>query len=289
MQSVRQTAEPIEAIPLSFGQLRLWLLDQLAQVMAVYNMPMALILGSLDREALQRALNILVGRHAALRTRFVCAGEYPAQVIDEGVTVEIPVLQAGGKSEVERLIREEINQPFNLSSDRLLRVKLLQAAPQEHVLIVTMHHIVSDEWSLGIFFNELGQLYQGFAEGRPVNLSDIAVQYADYTTTQRERMQGESLKEHLDYWRERLAGRQGIFEIATDHPRRGISGFRGTIAGRSLGRALTEQCRQLEKRQHITGFMLHLAAFQALHPIQQEDVLVVPHAEASSKPRNHWL
>src|SRR4051812_13714441 len=154
-----------EGTPLSFGQLRLWFLDQLDQGTALYNMPMALILkGVLDRDALQRAFNASLARHAALRTRFVCSGEYPAQVIDEDAEIELQAVAVRSKEEVQGLIQEEINQPFNLSTDRLLRVKLLQAAPEEHVLVVTMHHIISDEWSLGIFFDELGQFYRAFAE-----------------------------------------------------------------------------------------------------------------------------
>ncbi|HYR44348.1 MAG TPA: condensation domain-containing protein, partial [Terriglobia bacterium] len=297
----RTSGRPAEA-PLSFGQLRLWFLDQLEQGTALYNMPMALRLkGPLDRSALERALNALVARHEALRTRFVCKGEYPVQAIDESAQLELEMIDVCGPKlddsqchhgentpatlsnpsphvagSVDELIREEINRPFNLSTDLLLRVKLLRIAPEQHVLIVTMHHIVSDEWSLQVFFNELGHLYQAFADGSSASLPKLSVQYADYALWQQEWLRGNVLKEQLDYWRERLAGRQGIFELTTDYPRGAMPSFRGRIAKRSLGAGLSARCREFQKREHVTSFMLHLAAFKALlsRYAQQGDIVV---------------
>ncbi len=303
-----------EGAPLSCGQLRLWFLEQLEPGTALYNMPMALRLkGKLDRSALQRAMDALVTRHESFRTRFVCNGEYPLQVVDqETAVVDMEILEAveapnsklqtpekhqtsnsknaasaaapevasdGMKvlpEQVERLIREEINRPFDLGSGRLLRVKLIRVADEEHVLIVTMHHIVSDEWSLRIFFEELGELYKGYAHGNPAILPESPMRYRDYAVQQHEWMSGEALKTEVEHWRQKLAGRQGMFEIMTDRPRDGVARFRGKVIRRELGQELTQQCRALEKQRRVTAFMLHLAAFKALlsRYTQQQDIIV---------------
>src|SRR5262249_11737505 len=154
-------------------------------------------------------------------------------VIDENPELDLPLVDLTRETLTsglaDKLIREEINRPFNLSSDRLVRARLLRIASDEHLLIVTMHHIVSDDWSLKIFFRELGDLYDAFAAGRPADLADLPIGYPDFAAWQHQSFQSAALKEQLDFWKDRLQDQTGPFELPTDHPRGPSPTFRGAV------------------------------------------------------------
>src|SRR5215207_82440 len=195
--------------PTSFAQQRLWFLDQLEPGTAAYNIPAAVRLhGALDVAAFGRALTEIVRRHEALRTTFAVRDGQPVQLIHPAGPLELPVTDLGHlgaelrEAEARRLAAEEARRPFDLAAGPLLRVQLLRLADDEHVALLTMHHIVSDGWSMGVLVREVAALYEAFAAGRPSPLAELPVQYADYAAWQRERLQGEVLDRQLAYWRE---------------------------------------------------------------------------------------
>ncbi|HET9225379.1 MAG TPA: amino acid adenylation domain-containing protein, partial [Thermoanaerobaculia bacterium] len=234
-------------LPLSFAQQRLWFLHQLEPESPVYNMPAAIHLrGSLDPEALAVAFGEVVRRHESLRTRFA---DGPVQIIDPAGPFPLPVIDG----DVLRLAREEALRPFDLSNGPLLRASLVKLGEEEHVLLLNMHHIVSDGWSLRVLARELGQAY----EGR--ELPALEVQYGDYAVWQRRWLQGEALEAGIAHWRERLAGAPPVLDLPLDHPRPAVMGDRGA------SRAVTlPSVQALARRQGVTPFMAVLAAFQAL-------------------------
>ncbi|HTN83814.1 MAG TPA: condensation domain-containing protein, partial [Sorangium sp.] len=226
-------APPIEKaprkgeLPLSFAQQRLWFLDRLEPASAFYNVPAVVRLsGRLDVDALARSLQELVRRHEALRTAFpttlggeahqAIAGalEVPFPIVDLQAFAE-PVLEA----EVRRRAEEEGQKPFDLARGPLLRTTLLRLGEQEHVLVLTMHHIVSDGWSMGVLVRELGALYEAFSRGLPSPLPELPIQYADYAVWQRAWLSGEVLEAQLAYWKKQLSGAPPALELPTDRPR----------------------------------------------------------------------
>jgi amino acid adenylation domain-containing protein/FkbH-like protein len=269
--------------PLSFAQQRLWFVDQLEPGNAAYNMPLvARLTGALNLSAFQQALNAVVKRHESLRTRFICVNGHPTQIVDDYCSVrlrseDLSALMPGDREvESRRRIKDEINQPFNLGEAPLLRVLLLRFTEEEHVLVLTMHHIVSDEWSLNIFIRELGTLYEGFVAGEEVELPELPIQYADFAVWQRDWLKGEVLEEQLGFWRERLAGNPSALELPADIPRRqaGLGG--GQTLTRFLSKEMEGSLRALAKREEATLFMVLLAVFKTLlyRYTQQEDIIV---------------
>ncbi|HID38462.1 MAG TPA: non-ribosomal peptide synthetase, partial [Calditrichaeota bacterium] len=194
--------------PLSYSQQRLWFLDQLEPGSALYNIPSVLrIRGKLNIEALQKSFNDIIRRHEVLRTTFSTVDENPVQIIADTLELEIPVIRVEESDRQRReetiheMALEEALQPFNLHTGPLLRVKLLKISNEEHILLVTMHHIVSDNWSTGLFVHEMLQLYPAFAAGKPSPLPDPPVQYADFAHWQRKWLSGKTLENQLSYWR----------------------------------------------------------------------------------------
>jgi len=278
---LRQAVLEKQALPLSFAQQRLWFLDQLEPNSPLYNMPNLLRLrGTLNEEALQKSLNMIVARHDILRTRFVCVNETPQQVVDRDGEVRVNVVdlssfpEGSREGEAKRLVHEEVNRPFNLSTDQLLRAALFRFNAEEHWLLLTMHHIVSDGWSLGIFFRELTALYQGYAQGNPARLPALPIQYSDYAGWQRERLP--VLAQQLSFWKEQLSGNPPVLELPSDRPRRPWPTFRGRSEALVLGGELSSKVKQLANRNKVTLFMVLLAAFKTLlhRYTQQEDILV---------------
>jgi amino acid adenylation domain-containing protein len=269
--------------PLSFAQQRLWFLDQLEPNSARYNMQSAIRLrGTLDVPALATALNIIAARHEALRTRFISEEGVPVQIVDEDVTIDLAVRdltrfpETEIEAEAERLIAEEVERPFQLSTDRLFRATLLQCRPDEHVLVVSMHHLVTDEWSFKVFHGELERLYTGLVKGEPASLPELPIQYGDYAVWQREWLQGEVLEQQIGFWKEQLSGNPLGVELPTDYPRRSTPSPRGAKTWRGLGSDLSEALRQFSQREGMTLFMVLLAAFKALlyRYTRQEDIIV---------------
>ncbi|HEX8694997.1 MAG TPA: amino acid adenylation domain-containing protein, partial [Longimicrobium sp.] len=220
---------PVErtgALPLSFAQERLWFLDRLEPGSSTYNIPVAWRLGgALDEAALERALGEIVRRHEALRTVFTEVDGSPVQVVAPFGGFALPVEDLSGLSEadreaaVEHRAAEEAGRPFDLSEGPLFRATLLRLGGEDHVLLLSMHHVVSDGWSMGVLFRELSALYGAYREGRESPLPELPVQYADYAVWQREQLAGEVLDRQLAYWKERLAGAPELLELPTDHPR----------------------------------------------------------------------
>ncbi|RKH54152.1 non-ribosomal peptide synthetase, partial [Corallococcus llansteffanensis] len=257
--------------PLSFAQQRLWFLDQLAPDDASYNLPAALRLsGRLDVEALRRAFEALVQRHEALRTTFFEKEGQPFQRIHAPSTWALPVEDlsaldaAASEAETVRLATREARQPFHLVHGPLLRTSLLRLSEETHVLLVTMHHIVSDAWSMGVLVKELAAGYAAFSEGKEPSLPPLPVQYADFAAWQRDWLQGEVLETQLGYWKHQLAGAPSALELPTDRPRPPVQSRRGATVPVNIPAALTASLRGLAQREGATPFMLLLSAFQLL-------------------------
>ncbi|HEX5748967.1 MAG TPA: amino acid adenylation domain-containing protein [Archangium sp.] len=259
------------ALPLSFAQQRLWFLDQLQPGNSFYNVPTAVRLeGELDVVALEKSLTELVRRHESLRTTFQFQQNEPVQVIspDSSLTLEKveaqPLPPAELEAEVRKITTEHAMRPFDLQRGPLLRALLVRLSEQQHVLVVTLHHIISDGWSMGVLVREVAALYQAFNQGKPSPLPELPVQYADYAAWQRGWLQGEVLEKQLGWWRQQLEGAPRALEMPTDRPRPPVMTLRGAaqpvVFPAELSRALLELC----KREGVTPFMLLLAAFQVL-------------------------
>jgi amino acid adenylation domain-containing protein len=270
-------------IPLSFAQRRLWFLDQLMPGNSFYNIPAAVRLqGRLDMKAFERSLNEVVNRHESLRTRFVSEEGQASQVIAAAGSPALPLLDLRGLSEQEReaearrLAREEAQRQFDLVEGPLLRATLLRLGDEDYVALLTMHHIVSDGWSMGVLVREVAALYEAYSQGRPSPLEELPVQYADYAAWQREWLSGEVLEAQLEYWKQRLAGAPPALELPTDHPRPSVQTYRGATESLRLPAALADSLRELSRREDVTLFMTLLAAFQTLlmRYTGQRDVVV---------------
>ncbi|HST59834.1 MAG TPA: condensation domain-containing protein, partial [Longimicrobium sp.] len=257
--------------PLSFAQERLWFLDRREPGNAFYNLPNAVRLrGALDGAALERALGEIVRRHEALRTVFAEADGSPVQTIAPFGGFALPVEDLSGRGEADReaaardRVQEEARRAFDLSAGPLFRASLLRLDAEEHVLLLSMHHIVSDGWSMGVLLRELSALYTAYREGRESPLAELPVQYADYAVWQREQLEGEGLERQLAYWRERLGGAPELLELPTDHPRPAVQTYRGATVPVDLAPELLERLRALGRSEGATLYMTLLAAFQVL-------------------------
>lgn len=256
--------------PLSYAQRRLWFLEQLVPGSPSYNEASAIRLPtSVDAPALERSLNEIVRRHEALRTVFEAGGGEPTQRVLRQFRIELPVIDlqpfAGPRREAEAqdFVRDQAARPFDLSRGPLLRAALLRFGPRDHVLALTMHHIVCDGWSIRIFFDELWRLYQAFARNLPSPLPDLPIQYADFASWQRDRLKGELLEEQLSFWKARLAGLPTL-DLPTDHPRPGVPSFRGGLQRIAIPPPVARRLRHLCEREGVTPFMTLLTAFQVL-------------------------
>ena len=253
--------------PLSYAQQRLWFLDQLEPGNSAHNISWTVrIKGSLNRAALQSAVDDLVSRHEVLRTSIPSVDGKPLQKIVSKVRVPVEVQDMTGASD-ERLracLARLASSPFELGNGPLLRITLLQIAESEHVLLVLIHHIISDGGSMRVMFRELAALYEGYVSGQPVTLTELPVQYADYAMWQREWLTGDALKQQLDYWTTRLSGAPDLLELPTDRPRSAAQRFRGASVLRVLPRALANDLRTLGRGYRCTLFMVMLAAFKVL-------------------------
>ncbi|WP_164018189.1 non-ribosomal peptide synthetase [Pyxidicoccus trucidator] len=260
-----------QPLPLSFAQQRLWVLEQLLPGDATYNIPVALGLsGTVDVEALRRAFETVVHRHEVLRTTFAMGADgQPVQVIHPPARFTLPLEDlsslpdAEARAEVQRRGQDEARQPFSLTDGPLLRASLLKLGASEHVLLLNMHHIVSDGWSVGVLVRELGALYAAFKEGQPSPLPTLPLQYADYAVWQRGWLQGEVLDAQRSWWRQQLAGLEPL-ELPTDFPRPAVRRQQGATVEFKLPRELSDSLRALGRQEGATLFMVLLAGFQAL-------------------------
>ena len=249
---------------LSHAQERLWFLEQLGVVGGSYNIGLAVRLaGRLDAAALAAALSEVVRRHEALRTRFASRDEAAVQVIDPPWPVTLEPLAVAADEAGEQACAI-LQQRFDLAHDRLLRVALLRLAADRHVLVLAMHHIVSDGWSIGVLVREVEALYAAFAQGRPSPLPELPVQYADYAVWQRRWLADGALERQLAYWTRQLAGAPAALELPTDRPRPAVPSFRGAVHHFTIDPARTKALATLARQDGATLFMLLLAAFQVL-------------------------
>ncbi|HBB30629.1 MAG TPA: AMP-dependent synthetase [Cyanobacteria bacterium UBA8803] len=266
-------------LPLCLAQERLWFLDQLEPDNPFYNVAIAILLtGQLNVTVLKQSLNEVVKRHEALRTSFKAVKGRPIQVIAPNLTVTLPVVEFPGLSEAEalRLATQDAQQPFDLSSLPLLRPKLLRLNEEKHMLILSMHHIISDGWSIGILIRELAVLYEAFSTGQPSPLPNLPIQYADFAYWQRQCLQGEVLKTQLDYWKQQLSGSLPVLQLPTDTERSAIQTFAGKKQFLTLPKALTRAVGNFNQQEGVTLFMTLLAVFKTLLYCysNQEDIIV---------------
>ncbi|HEY0735024.1 MAG TPA: amino acid adenylation domain-containing protein, partial [Herpetosiphonaceae bacterium] len=261
-------------LPLSFAQQRLWFLDQLEPGNPFYNIHTALeVIGPLDRRAVERSLNAIVMRHEALRTTFAMRDDQPVQVIAPELSIELPIVdlrdlpEAVREAEAQRLAAEEAGQPFDLQHGPVLRARLLWLDHERCIMLLTMHHIVSDGWSMGVLVRELFACYQAYsapgAEQIEISavLPPLPIQYADFAQWQRQWLQGAVLEAQIDYWKRQLANLP-VLELPTDRPRPPVLSFQGATQSFILPQELTSALLRVSQQHDATLFMTLLTAFQ---------------------------
>ncbi len=260
-----------DVLPLSFAQRRLWFLDQLLPGNAFYNLPTALrVDGDLNIEALRKSLNQIVHRHETLRTTITLKGDEPVQIIVPSLKITIPLIDLSQENPLERevkaqqIIIEEAREPFDLEQGPLLRTKILRLTSEEHFILLTMHHIISDGWSMRILIREVTKLYQAFVSGDPAPLPPLPIQYTDYTLWQREWLQGEILEKQQHYWKSQLADSPSSLELPTDRPRPAMLSSRGAHLSFEIPLDLSRAVREYAQLEDATLFMILLSAFQVL-------------------------
>lgn len=271
-----------EELPLSFAQQRLWFLAQLEPESPFYNLPYAIHLqGQLNITALQQSFNEILRRHEALRTNFQIVKGRPVAVILSVTALLLPIIDlselppTSQEGEIRQLALTDVQQHFDLKNDRLLRVKLLRLEQQEYVVLFSMHHLVSDGWSIGVLIKELTTLYKAFSNDKPSPLPDLPIQYIDFTVWQHQWLQGKVLEAQLSYWQQQLAG-ASVLQLPTDRPRPAVQSFRGAMQSFCLSADLIEALKVLSRQEGVTLFMTLLAAFQTLlHRYSGQDDIVV--------------
>ncbi|MEQ9672407.1 MAG: condensation domain-containing protein [Coleofasciculus sp. G2-EDA-02] len=271
------------ALALSFAQQRLWFLDRLQPGNCAYNIAVAAQLqGSLNVTALEQSLNEIVRRHEILRTTFIEVEGQPRQIIAPKLTLTLPVVNLQDfpldeqETEVMRLATEEAQRPFDLTTSPLLRGTVLKLDSTNYLLLFTLHHIISDGWSMGVLLQELTTLYTAFNQGNPVSLPELPIHYADFALWQRQWLQTEVLETQLAYWKQQLKGAPSGLQLPTDYPRPAIQTFRGARHSLDIPKPLTQALKGLSRQEGVTLFMTLLAAFKTLlhHYSQQQDILV---------------
>jgi amino acid adenylation domain-containing protein len=270
--------------PLSFAQQRLWFLDQLEPESPLYNVAQAYRMsGLLNEDALHKTFATLVNRHESLRTTISAVEGVPMQFIAETGMIEIPVIDLKSlpvmerENEARRIAAAEFQKPFDIAQGPLIRVNLLRLDDKEHVLLLNMHHIISDGWSIGILMLEMAELYEAYATGQASPLPELPIQYADFAQWQREWLQGEVLEKQLAYWKKQLGENPPILELPTDNPRPAVQTYRGRRKSLTLADAeFLEELKALSQREDVTLFMTFLAAFQVLiHRYTGQDDIIV--------------
>lgn len=268
---------------LSFAQQRLWFIHQLEQGRAQYHKPCGLSLhGVVDSRALNKSLQEIILRHEILRTVFMVRNDQPVQIVLEKLIVpmrhvDLSQLPASERhTELKRLSMLEIQQPFDLVHGPLLRITMFQVQKQEHILLLTLHHIIFDDWSLGVFMRELAALYQAYHAGKPSPLAELPLQYADFAVWQRAWLQGEILKQQMQYWQETLHNAPPVLEMPTDYPYPPRQDYQGAYLPIFVSQEIYTNLQVICQRSETTLFVVLLAAFQTLlyRYSGQEDIVV---------------
>lgn len=251
--------------PLSLAQRRLWLHETMEGASGLYNMPCALRLrGCLDAEALRRAIGLLLERHTVLRSRVVERGGRPVMECEPAGEAELPLVPAASLAEAQRLMREEADQPFDLAQAPLLRTRLLRLAEDDHILLLTMHHIVSDGWSLGVLTTEISAAYDALRRKKEPQLAGLPIQYADYSEWQQQWLGDSRIGQQLDFWEEQLRDAQALLPLPLERPRPPRQRYEGGVHRFTFERELTGRLRELARQRGATPYMLLLAAFNVL-------------------------
>lgn len=295
LEQLKVTAPPVSAphplprtgnFPLSYAQQRLWFFEQLNPGSSVYNIPIALQLSEpLNLAALEQSFQEILRRHEALRTTFTIVEGKPVQVIASTFSLTLPVVNlqelphSQKEENMQQLATAEAQKPFDLKVGPLVRVKLLKLGQEEHVLLLVIHHIVADGWSMGIFVEELTKLYEAFSSQQPsllISLSELTIQYADFALWQRQWLEGKRLQEQLTYWKQQLSGELPVLELSTDYPRPPVQSFRGARQSFAFPKVLSDALKRLSQQEGVTLFMTLLAAFNALlhHYTDRNDLIV---------------
>ena len=279
-ESITPPIKPVSRdiqLPLSFAQQRLWFLDRLETGTLAYNGSTAVHLqGVLNVAVLEQCINEIVRRHEVLRTSFPAVDGQPIQSIAPTLKLSLPVVDLRGlqcqqrEEKVQQLVTQEAQRPFNLAEVPLLRVTLLQLGDAEHLFILTIHHIVSDAWSAGVFIREVAALYEAFSQGQPSPLPELPIQYADFAVWQRQWLQGKVLEQQLAYWKKQLGSNPPVLAFPTSQTSKGAKHCF------TLSQTLTEALKTLSQREGVTLFMTLLAAFKTLlyHYSGQDDINV---------------
>jgi amino acid adenylation domain-containing protein len=283
-------AQPIHPVsregemPLSFAQQRLWLMDQVEPGSPAYNLGGAVRLkGPLDDVAFEAAFNEIIRRHEILRTRFPNAGGRPLQFIAAAVPLDLRVVDLSTvaarddrEQQLQLLAASEAQTPFDLALGPLLRVVLVRLDAEEHALLVTVHHIVADAWSVGVLIREFKVLYEAYSMGHDSPLPELGIQYVDFAHWQREWLQGEVLERQISYWKKQLAGAPPLLELPADHPRPAVQSFGGARETIGMSREVVDKLQQVSRDEGVTLFMTLLAAFQTLlwRYSRQDDIVV---------------
>ncbi|MFD2168557.1 non-ribosomal peptide synthase/polyketide synthase [Tumebacillus lipolyticus] len=270
-------------LPLSYAQQRLWFLDKLEPGSTAYNSPSALRMqGKIDLAALEDSLQLIVDRHESLRTTFEEIDGHPVQVIAPTAKFAVEMIDLSDlapserQAQTRRLLQEDDRWQFDLSAGPLFRARIVRVEAEEHLLLLNMHHIISDGWSMGVFGQELAACYEAFCNGDLVQLPELPIQYADFASWQQELLQGDLLDAQLSYWQERLSGHLPVLQLPTDAPRPAKQTFHGSSVSLTLPKALSERLAQIGQEEATTLYMTLLAAFKVLlyRYTGQEDVLV---------------
>jgi alpha-ketoglutarate-dependent taurine dioxygenase len=272
-----------EAAWLSFGQQQMWFLDQLTPGTSTYNIPDAMqVSGPLHVEALEQALHAIVGRHEILRTHLASVDGNPVPLVDEHWKMKVSLFDVRSlpgperAAEAKKIILQEARKPFDIAQDLMLRASLVRMDENEHLLLFLTHHIAWDVSSKAVLYRELAALYEGFVKGKPVQLQDLPIQYADYAAWQRQRLQGEVFEQQAAYWRKQLGSAVRVLNLPTDRPRPPVQTFHGAKHFFSFSKSLTESARLLSQQRNATLFMTLAASFVAfLHGLTgQFDIAV---------------
>jgi amino acid adenylation domain-containing protein len=268
---ISRVARLADGLPLSYAQQQLWFLDQLDPGNTSYNISKAIRLqGRLDIAVLEQTLTEVVRRHETLRTTFPARNGHPVQVVSPASEVKLEIENLSGlaaderEAEARTLAHEEARRPFNLASDPTLRTRLLRLAEDDYVLLFTMHHIVSDAWSMGVLVREVTTLYEAFLKGQPSPLSALPIQYGDFAHWQRQWLEGEVGEAHVAYWKHRLSRLTAMEEFPTDRLRPAVQSYQGAYHTQLFARATTDALKRLSNREGVTLFMTLLAAFNVV-------------------------
>ena len=277
------TTEEVYVLPTSFTQRQLWLINQLEPDSPAYNIPIAVRLnGSLDVRALEQSLAEIVNRHETLRTTFSTVDGEVMQVVSPSASLELSKIDLSDLPESERgsellqIVKQTASHPFDLAAGPLMRTLLLRLSEHEHVIAITMHHIISDGWSLNIFVREMVILYNAYVKGEESPLDELPIQYGDFAVWQRQWLQADALSDQLSYWHDQLADAPSLLELPTDRPRPPSQSYSGATSTLMLSSHLNEAIKKLSREQGCTPFMTLLAAFKVLlmRYTHQHDIVV---------------